>query len=653
MKDVLTIKNLRKSYRLEGGTKQEVLKGITFSLQAGEFAAIIGESGSGKSTLLNVIGGLDSEYAGDILFNGVLLKNYKKKGMDDYRKLNVGFIFQSFNLIPTLSVLENIKTSADMTNRSEKSKHEKAMSLMQKLGIAGIEKQRPSTLSGGQKQRVSIARALMNDPDMILADEPTGALDKENAEGVTQLLKEIAKQGTLVVVVTHSQRVASQCDKVITLEYGVVAHITANQENKNGMDQHQQPLKKNEIKPKKVSIIRSLQNAYKNLIKNKARNILVSLGSGIGIFAVVTMLFLSSGIEAFLTSSLYGSSDPLSLEVTKPESNTGGNVPQLLFASGLPLDQEEITSLEAIEGIEGIELGSTMTQSTTYTFEGTLGRILLLSTTYSSYDPTLKVGRLPIDGEILISDSIAIKLTDDLESLIGSSLPVTVVYDSENAQIGTQNLIISGVIEGQTNFDSAITSAYVTYQTLEKMFAEFGDPLVTTVYLKAESEDQLDAIKQTIESLGFSHTRQDAALSQITSTLDIVTIGLTGIAGISLVVSGIMILVVLFISVVERTKEIGTLRAMGAEQSDIRKNFVSEGLLLGLFGGLLGVILATIIGVMANFILEQTMDASLMDINVGYIVFGMIISVSVSTLASLIPAAKAAKLDPIIALRYE
>jgi ABC-type antimicrobial peptide transport system permease subunit len=209
------------------------------------------------------------------------------------------------------------------------------------------------------------------------------------------------------------------------------------------------------------------------------------------------------------------------------------------------------------------------------------------------------------------------------------------------------------VIEGQTNFDSAITSAYVTYQTLENMFADFGDPLVTTVYLKAESEDQLDAIKQTIESLGFSHTRQDAALSQITSTLDIVTIGLTGIAGISLVVSGIMILVVLFISVVERTKEIGTLRAMGAEQSDIRKNFVSEGLLLGLFGGLLGVILATIIGVMANFILEQTMDASLMDINVGYIVFGMIISVSVSTLASLIPAAKAAKLDPIIALRYE
>jgi ABC-type antimicrobial peptide transport system permease subunit len=228
-----------------------------------------------------------------------------------------------------------------------------------------------------------------------------------------------------------------------------------------------------------------------------------------------------------------------------------------------------------------------------------------------------------------------------------------VVYDSENAHIGTQNLTISGVIEGQTNFDSAITSAYVTYQTLETMFTDFGDPVVTTVYLRAESEDQLDAIKQTIESLGFSHTRQDAALSQITSTLDIVTIGLTGIAGISLVVSGIMILVVLFISVVERTKEIGTLRAMGAEQSDIRKNFVSEGLLLGLFGGLLGVILATIIGVMANFILEQTMDASLMDINVGYIVFGMIISVSVSTLASLIPAAKAAKLDPIIALRYE
>jgi ABC-type lipoprotein export system ATPase subunit/ABC-type lipoprotein release transport system permease subunit len=651
MHDVLTIKQLRKSYPLGNGKKQEVLKGIDITLKAGEFAAIIGESGSGKSTLLNVIGGLDSDYTGDILFNGVSIKQYKKHQMDDYRKLNIGFIFQSFNLIPTLTVLENIKTSADMTTRSEEDKHQKAMELIDQLGLKGQEHKRPSTLSGGQKQRVSIARALMNDPDLLLADEPTGALDKENAESVTQLLKNIAQQGTLVVVVTHSQRVASQCEKIITLEYGVVANVTSNPTERPPV----QSKSKHDasIKPKNVTYRRSVINAYKNLIKNKTRNILVSLGSGIGIFAVVTMLFLSSGIEAFLTDSLYGSSNPLLLEVTKPENTEGGSIPQLLFASGRPFEEEEITSLENLEGVAQLERGSTLTQSASYSFDGTPGKILLLSTTYSSYDPTLKVGRLPLENEVLLSDSIAVKLTDEVESLVGQSMALTIAYDTEKGQIRTQNLIISGVIESQTSFESGVTSAYVSYATLEAMVGDFGGPVVTSVFVTAEDESQLETLKTAIDELGFSHTRQDAALSQITSTLDIVTIGLTGIAGISLIVSGIMILVVLFISVVERTKEIGTLRAMGAGQHDIRKNFVSEGLLLGLFGGLLGVLLATVVGMIANVVLQQTMGASLMDINVTYLVFGMIVSVSVSTLASLIPASKAANLDPIIALRYE
>lgn len=652
MKDVLTIKQLRKSYPLGNGKKQEVLKGIDLSLCAGEFAAIIGESGSGKSTLLNVIGGLDSDYSGDILFNGVSIKEYNKIRMDDYRKLNVGFIFQSFNLIPTLTVLENIKTSADMTSRSEQEKDQKARELIVQLGLKGMENKRPSTLSGGQKQRVSIARALMNDPDLILADEPTGALDKENAESVTQLLKEIAKKGTLVVVVTHSQRVAAECEKVVTLEYGVVANITSNTEEK-GKRSSKGELSSSPLQPKKVTFRRSLINAYKNLIKNKTRNILVSLGSGIGIFAVVTMLFLSSGIEAFLTDSLYGSSNPLLLEVTKPENTEGGGIPQLLFSSGLPFEEEEITSLENLEGVALLEKGSTMTQSASYSFDGTPGKILLLSTTYSSYDPTLKVGNLPLDNEVLISDSIAVKLSDDFDSLIGQSFPITLVYNTENAQISTKMMTISGVIESQTSLESSITSAYITYATLEAMVESFGGPIVTSIFVIAEDESVLEMLKSTINELGFSHTRQDAALNQITSTLDIVTIGLTGIAGISLIVSGIMILVVLFISVVERTKEIGTLRAMGAGQSDIRKNFVSEGLLLGLFGGLLGVVLAVIVGIVANIVLIQTMDAALMDIQVAYLLFGMIVSIGVSTLASLIPASKAANLDPIIALRYE
>lgn len=205
-----------------------------------------------------------------MLFNGIPLKNYKNNQLDDYRKLNVGFIFQTFNLIPTLTVLDNIKTVSDLTNMSSQQKEEKALKLISKLGLVDMERKLPSQLSGGQKQRVAIARALMNDPNMILADEPTGALDKENAQSVTELLKEIAHDGTLVIVVTHSQRVANQCDKIITMEYGIISNIKTNPNlswNNSSSKSNMRPSNK-EIKAKKSSIITSIKTGY-NSIKKK------------------------------------------------------------------------------------------------------------------------------------------------------------------------------------------------------------------------------------------------------------------------------------------------------------------------------------------------------------------------------------------------
>ena len=176
---LLTLANIKKTYQVDKGVEQTVLKGINLSFEAGEFVSILGESGCGKSTLMNIIGGMDSQYEGQVSVNGVTLKGMKGKALDDYRKANIGFIFQSFNLIPHLTVLDNVALAMEMMSMTKQERIQRATELLTQVGLKDHLHKRPNQLSGGQKQRVSIARALANDPEIILADEPTGALDKE------------------------------------------------------------------------------------------------------------------------------------------------------------------------------------------------------------------------------------------------------------------------------------------------------------------------------------------------------------------------------------------------------------------------------------------------------------------------------------------
>ena len=199
---ILRIHDLNKEYG-KNDSYQKVLDNISIEFKSGEFVCILGESGSGKSTFLNVIGGLDSNYDGSVTINNL---NLKYIDIDNYRKENIGFIFQNFNLINSLSVIENIILPIDKYRISYKEKRKRAIELLKKLNIYNIRKKRINDLSGGQKQRVAIARALINNPSIILADEPTGALDEKNGESVLKILKEIHETGKLVIVVTHSKK---------------------------------------------------------------------------------------------------------------------------------------------------------------------------------------------------------------------------------------------------------------------------------------------------------------------------------------------------------------------------------------------------------------------------------------------------------------
>ena len=218
---ILELKNIKKSYFL-GKEEFPVLKGLALSFDKGDFVSILGESGGGKSTLMNIIGGLDRKYDGEVIVNGVKQADKKEKSMDEYRRDTVGFIFQSFNLVSYLSVLDNVLISLKMTNLSHKAQVKKAEELLKQVGLLEHKKKNPNQLSGGQKQRVAIARALANDPDIIIADEPTGALDSQNTQDVLGILSDIAKSGKTVIVVTHSQEVADYGTRIVHLADGQV-----------------------------------------------------------------------------------------------------------------------------------------------------------------------------------------------------------------------------------------------------------------------------------------------------------------------------------------------------------------------------------------------------------------------------------------------
>ena len=227
---VLELTNVVKDYKLANKEKFRALHDVNVSFEKGELVSIMGESGSGKSTLMNLIGGLDSDYEGIISIDGKNLKEFKEKQLDDYRKKKIGFVFQSFNLIPHLSVLDNVTIGLTLSNIKESEKNQRALELLEKLGLKDQVKKKPTQLSGGQKQRVAIARALINNPDIILADEPTGALDSSTTEQILEILKEIADGGKLVIMVTHSEKVAKVSSRVVEISDG---KIIADRQNEN------------------------------------------------------------------------------------------------------------------------------------------------------------------------------------------------------------------------------------------------------------------------------------------------------------------------------------------------------------------------------------------------------------------------------------
>lgn len=642
---LLELKNIKKSYKYDK-EKQEVLQGIDLSFNYGEFVSILGESGCGKSTLMNIIGGMDSDYEGTVLVDG---NNLKKMNLDNYRKLKIGFVFQNFNLIPHLSIIDNVVIALDMT--STKKKYEKAKKLLIKLGLENHLNKKPNQLSGGQKQRVAIARALANDPEIILADEPTGSLDQKTSEQIIDILKEISGEGKLVITVTHSQKVADNGTRIVHMSDGIILKDEVIGKVKKDVKEDIP------LKPKSLSFLSSIKLAAHNMRLNLKRNILVCLGGSIGIFSVVLMLSLGSGIEKYINDQIEASMDPTLIEVTKAKEQVDLNSYGMATES---FTDSDIKKIEKIKNISSIE----KTFSSFFSGAGTsviagdkTSNTFYFTTSYSSLlgltDTQKK--QAPKGNEIVITTMLAKELssTKDYKSLIGQTIKIYMTdVDLKGKPIVIElNPIISNIIDLDMYGTGMIS---YPYEELEKVYKSNNLELkAITLNVYSKDKKYTEEIKKDLKAAGFSNVTVSDLLDQVMTYVNIATFVLAGIAGISLLVSGIMILVVLYISVVERTREIGILRAIGARKKDVRRIFFTESALLGFFSGAIGVICAYIVGAIGNNYLNKAFNAGVIDVNISHILLGIFVSVIVSIVAGLMPSSKASKLDPMESLRYE
>jgi len=313
---VLELKDIKKSFKT-GNFVQEALKGINLKFRKSEFAAILGTSGSGKTTLLNIIGGLDRYDTGDLIINGKSTKKFKDSDWDAYRNNSIGFIFQNYNLIGHISILANVEMCMTLSGVSPKDKKRRALEVLEKVGLKEHIHKKPNQLSGGQMQRVAIARALVNNPDIILADEPTGALDSNTSVQIMELIKEIAKD-KLVIMVTHNPELAEQyANRIIQIKDGTLISDT------NPVSDAENQVTDYKLKKTSMGFITALKLSFTNIWTKKGRTILTSFAGSIGIIGIALILSLSNGVNKYVKNVEQDtlSSYPLTIEKTSMDSS--------------------------------------------------------------------------------------------------------------------------------------------------------------------------------------------------------------------------------------------------------------------------------------------------------------------------------------------
>jgi ABC-type antimicrobial peptide transport system permease subunit len=543
-----------------------------------------------------------------------------------------------------------------MTDNSKKERTQRAKEILTEVGLKDHMMKRPNQLSGGQKQRVAIARALSNDPEIILADEPTGALDQETSEQILGILDSIAKKGVLIITVTHSQRVANFGSRIVLVEDGCI------KEDQFLKERNMSVKETTEKKGKNLSFASSFKMAMNNMTLNAKRNILVATGGAIGILSVILMLSLGSGVTGYINDQINSSLNPLLVDVVKTadkgevKRQEGPPMPEL---ASEPFTEQDISMISGIKNVDRIEKVTTITGKSKVVFNGKNKELSALGTVTDSIKAdNVEAGTLPNENQVLLTASFAKSLSSEetYKSLVGETVNLYInEMDEQNQPVTIETQwVVSGIYDQEDMGPMSGAGVYVSYLTLENAYSQQNlvlQPKQINAY--ATSQDDVEGIKEAVDKAGFKSSPIASIMEQVTTYVKMASWLLSGIAGISLLVSGIMILVVLNISVVERTREIGILRAIGARKKDIRRIFFSESALLGLLSGAIAVAVAWVISLGLNNILFNTFGVELIQLTPVYMLFGIGVSTLISVVAGVLPSSKAAKLDPMESLRYE
>lgn len=776
---MLELKKITKSYKT-GDFKQVALNDVSLKFRKNEFVSILGPSGSGKTTLLNIIGGLDKYDSGDLIINGKSTKKFKDKNWDAYRNACVGFIFQSYNLINHISVYKNVEMALTLSGIKGSKKKRLVMDALKKVGLEKHAHKKPNQLSGGQMQRVGVARALVNNPDIILADEPTGALDSKTSVQIMELIKEISKD-KLVIMVTHNDDLAKKySSRIITLKDGKITSDTNPVNDKTDKNSNFK------IRKTKMSFSEAILLSLNNIKTKRGRTFLTAFASSIGIIGIALILSISNGFNK---------------QMEKYEKNTMSSFPVAITSVVSTLDEEDLQdNKNAFSGTYEYP-----NEDVLYTYrqeenskvhknnitedyvnylnsmdDGMLSAISYFTTTNFNLITTngtdyqtvntgsINLSSLPTDlndnsyledNYDLLSGSYPKSYTDvvlivDSKNRIDKSLLDALFIDSEKEKIDFNEIIGKEfkVVNNDNYYTKINNDLFIKNEASKKMYDESSITLKITGIVRGKKDNALASIMDALsESMGSSlvskigysnklinkivsenkessivqaqtnssgivfmggiefddaNLTKDEALTMLgansipasiniypnsfeskdkiisyldkynegkdddnkiiytdyakqisdlsSSIMDGITIVLIAFSSISLIVSSIMIGIITYISVLERTKEIGILRSLGARKKDITRVFNAEVLIIGVISGIVAIVITLILLVPINKILYNLTDLKSVGVlNPVHAIILIIISILLTLIGGFIPSKSAAKKDPVEALRSE